>query len=152
MNFSNFRYVWMRLRKIYTCSRVDTAENTYSSAQERVVLGPPSVLLNGYGELLSWGYSGRGLKLVLRLRMSGALLALTLMTSWYANGKNIKNLLLFPRLCICLVDSVLLVLFKTFYYVYLHRVSSKENGLLFLSGVVLPPSKSLSRTVTICFA
>jgi len=84
--------------------------------------------------------------------MSGALLALTLMTSWYANGKNIKNLLLFPRLCICLVDSVLLVLFKTFYYVYLHRVSSKENGLLFLSGVVLPPSKSLSRTVTICFA
>jgi hypothetical protein len=48
-----------------------------------------------------------------------------------SKGKNLKNLLLFPRLCICLVDSVLLVLFKTFYCVYLHRVSSKENELLF---------------------
>ena len=42
--------------------------------------------------------------------MSGAMRALTLMPSWYAKGKNLKNLLLFARLCICLVDSVSLVL------------------------------------------
>jgi hypothetical protein len=64
--------------------------------------------------------------------MSGAILALTLMPSWYAKGKNYFKLLLFPRLCICLVDSILLVLFNTLYCVYLHGVSSKENGLLFL--------------------